>query len=112
MLLVIGWADEAGTGGHRCNMAGITLAVQGNISVSLMINAMIGPGAANMTGCTGIWIPKTGIASTVTDSQADQGVGCCVVAGGAAVMHLVVGAASEGRGRVRMTDRTGCFYSN
>jgi hypothetical protein len=52
MLLVIRWVDEALASGQRRGMTARTLAVQGDISISLMIDIVIRPGATGMTGRT------------------------------------------------------------
>jgi hypothetical protein len=103
MLLVIRRVDEALTGGQRRGMTARTLAVQGDIASSRMIDAMIRPGATRMTRRTYIR------AAFMACSRTDQRVRRAVMTGCTAVMHLVVAAARKGRGRIRMTHCAACL---
>jgi hypothetical protein len=103
MLLVIRRVNEALACGHRRAMTARTLAVQGYITGSLMIDAVIIPGATDMTRRTYI---RTAF---IACCQANQRVRRGVMTGRTTVMDLVVAAARKGRGRIRMTHRTTCF---
>jgi hypothetical protein len=100
MLLIIRRVNEALACGHRHGMTARTLAVQGYITSGLMIDVMIRPGPADMTGGTHV---RTAF---MTCGRADQSVRRAVMTGGAAVMNLVVAGARKRYGRIRMTDRT------
>ena len=77
-----------------------------------MIDVVIGPGAAIMTGGTGVGVSKPGIIETMADGAAFQGVGYGVMTGRTTVMDLVVAAVGEGRSRIRMTYGTRRFYGD
>lgn len=99
MLLVIRRVDETLAGGHRCCMTARTLAVQGNIAGGLMIDVVVRPDTAGMTGGTDV---RTAF---MTGSRTDQCVRPCVMAGCTAIMDLGVAAACKGHGRIGMTYR-------
>ncbi len=93
MLLVVRRVDEVLARGQRRCMATRTLAVQGDIASSLVIDVMIGPDATGMTGRTGVWIAEACIRRAVACCQVNQRVRRCVMTGCTAVMDLVVAAA-------------------
>lgn len=103
MLLVISRVNKALASGQRGAMTARTLAVQGDISISLMIDIVIGPVTANMTGRTYIR------AAFMAYGRTDQCVRRAVMTGRTAVMYLVVAPARKRCGRIRMTYRTPCL---
>ena len=92
MLLIIRRVNKALAGGHRRAMTARTLAVQRYITRGLMIDVMICPDAAGMTGRT--YVRTVFMAC----GRADQCVRRAVMTGRTAVMNLVVAVARKGRG--------------
>ena len=103
MLLIIRRVNKALAGGHRRAMTARTLAVQRYITRGLMIDIMICPDTAGMTGRT--YVRTVFMAC----GRADQCVRRAVMTGRTAVMNLVVAVARKGRRWIRMTYRTACL---
>ncbi len=106
MLLIVERINKARSGGHGHRVTAGTFAVQRQVAGGRMIDIMIGPVAAGVTGGTGV---RTDF---MADGAADQGVGARVMTGGTAVMDLVVARIGEGCRRVIVTDQTGRFTSD
>ena len=98
MLFIIGQINKALTCCQGYCVTAGTFAVQADITRPGVIDIMIGPVAAGVTGRTGI---RTAL---ITLGRADQGIPGAVT-GGTPIMYLRVATVGEGGRRVDVTDQ-------